>query len=241
LPNESPGSAARPASERPEPRLRAVIIDWGGVLTQPMREIVQVWIEADQIDWDTYAAVLSPWLSEAYGNAATPNAATRNADVNPVHLLERGECTVAEFEEIFAARLIRRDGGVVNPEGLLGRMLAAGDTPVTAMYDLIRALRGKGVRTGLLSNSWGCDGYPREDFAELFDAVVLSGEVGMRKPEPRIFQHAAELVGVAPAECVFVDDVQANVNAAIACGMTGVRHTDPASTKTTLTQLFADR
>ena len=99
--------------------------------------------------------VASDWLGDAIGShgAATPNTATPNADVNPVHLLERGECTVAEFEEIFAARLIRTDGGVVNPEGLLGRMLAAGDTPVTAMYDLIRALRGKGVRTGLLSNS----------------------------------------------------------------------------------------
>ena len=222
--------------------LRAVIMDWGGVLTQPMRDLVRVWIEADGIDWDTYAAVLRPWLSEAYADASAVDVAVAvDADANPVHRLERGECTVAEFEELFAARLIRTDGGVVNPEGLLKRMLAAGETPVAAMYDLLRGLRGKGLRTGLLSNSWGYDGYPRQDFAELFDAVVISGEVGMRKPEPRIFRRAAESLGVAAAECVFVDDVQANVNAAIACGMTGVRHTDPASTITTLTQLFADR
>jgi putative hydrolase of the HAD superfamily len=93
----------------------------------------------------------------------------------------------------------------------------------------------------VLSNSWGNHDYPRQDFTDLFDAVVISGEVGMRKPEPRIFRHAVSLLGVSPAECVFIDDVQANVEAAIACGMTGLRHTDPASTVTALTQLFPDR
>jgi putative hydrolase of the HAD superfamily len=223
------------SSHVPAPELRAVITDWGGVLTQPIGDVVRVWIEADKIDWGTYLAVLTPWLSGACGEAAGAGEA------NPVHRLERGECTVAEFEELLASRLIRTDGGCVNPVGLLKRMMSAGETPVTAMYDLIRALRDKGLRTGLLSNSWGTDGYPRQDFAELFDAVVISCEVGMRKPEPRIFYHAARLLGVRPAECLFIDDVQANVDGAIACGMTAVLHTGPASTVMTLTQMFADR
>jgi epoxide hydrolase-like predicted phosphatase len=222
------------------PRLSAVITDWGGVLTQPMRDLVRVWIEADQIDWDTYVAALKPWLSEAYASDAA-GASGGVGEANPVHLLERGECADAEFERIFAARLIRTDGGAVNPEGLLKRMLAAGETPVAAMYDLIRTLRGKGLRTGLLSNSWGRDSYPRQDFPELFDAVVISGEVGMRKPEPRIFRHTASLLGVPTGECVFIDDIQANVDAAIGCGMTGIRHDDPASTAAALTELLADR
>jgi putative hydrolase of the HAD superfamily len=212
--------------------LSAVITDWGGVLTEPIRDIIQIWIEAEKIDWDAYAAVMRPWLSDAYGD---------DGEANPVHLLERGECTVAEFEATLAAALVRTDGATVVPDGLLKRMLSATDTKVPAMYDLIRALRAKGLRTGLLSNSWGTDGYPRGDFPALFDAVVLSAEVGMRKPEPRIFQHAAGLLGLAPAECVFIDDVQANVDAAIACGMTGVWHTDPVSTARALTQLFANR
>ena len=214
--------------------LRAVITDWGGVLTQPMRDMVRHWIEADQIDWDVYRAVITPWLAAAY---ATDAAAMR---YNPVHALERGECTVAEFEQIFAARLVRTDGKAVIAEGLLTRMLAAG-RPVPAMYDLIRGLRRKGLRTALLSNSWGTSGYAREDFPEFFDAVVISGEVGMRKPEPRIFRHAAKELGVPPEACVFIDDVEANVSAAISCGMTGVHHTDPAATVARLTELFANR
>ena len=217
-----------------EPELRAVILDWGGVLTEPIRDIVRVWIEADKIDWDTYAAVLTPWLSGAYRDDGADG-------VNPVHRLERGECTVTEFETILAGRLVTTDGGRVIADGLLTRMLSAADTKVPAMYDLVRTLRARGLRTALLSNSWGTGGYPRDDFPGLFDTVVISGEVGMRKPEPRIFHHTAELLGLAPAACVFVDDVQANVDAAIACGMTGVRHTDPAATEAALTALLAGR
>jgi putative hydrolase of the HAD superfamily len=71
--------------------------------------------------------------------------------------------------------------------------------------------------------------------------VVISAEVGMRKPEPRIFYHAAELLNTSPDQCVFVDDLETNVKAAVSLGMTGVLHTDPASTAQRLTELFADR
>ena len=125
---------------------------------------------------------------------------------------------------ILAARLKR-----LVAEGLLKRMFAA-SLPVPSMYQVIRTLRGAGFPTALLSNSWGCDEYPRADFPGLFDTVVISGEVGMRKPEPEIFVHAAATLGLEPAECVFIDDVKANIAAAVACGMAGVHHTDPAVT-----------
>ena len=220
--------------------LRAVVIDWGGVLTQPMVDTVRAWIAADGIDWDRYVAVVGPWLTEAYAAEAAGADGDGGPRVNPVHALERGEVTVAEFERMLAELLVTTHGGPVLAEGLLSRMLSAG-TPLPAMYELIRDLRGRGVRTALLSNSWGPAGYPRHDFPELFDAVVISGEVGMRKPEPRIFRHAAALLDLEPAHCVFVDDVEANVTAAIACGMTGVHHTDPALTRQRLTELFASR
>jgi len=212
-----------------------MVIDWGGVLTQPMRDTVRAWIAADKIDWERYVAVVGPWLTDAY-------ASNGNGDgvLNPVHALERGECTVAEFEALLAGLLVRTDGGPVLADGLLTRMLSAG-RPVPAMYQLIRDLRASGVRTALLSNSWGPTGYPREDFPHLFDAVVISGEVGMRKPEPRIFRHAAELLDLEPEHCVFVDDLEANVTAAVGCGMTGVHHTAPALTQQRLTELFANR
>ena len=193
--------------------------DWGGVLTTPILTTVRAWIQADGIDWGTYAAVMGPWVIGAY----------QEATHNPVHALERGECSNAEFEVMLAAKLKTVHGGPVLAEGLLKRMFAA-SLPVPSMYQVIRTLRGAGFPTALLSNSWGCDEYPRADFPGLFDTVVISGEVGMRKPEPEIFVHAAATLGLEPAECVFIDDVKANIAAAVACGMAGVHHTDPAVT-----------
>jgi putative hydrolase of the HAD superfamily len=109
------------------------------------------------------------------------------------------------------------------------------------MYDIIRELRGRGLKTALLSNSWGVSGYPREDFPALFDTVVISGEVGMRKPESRIFRHTVGLLGVEPGECVFVDDIAANIVAAEALGMTGIHHSDPAITVQRLAELLPAR
>ena len=208
--------------------MRGIVTDWGGVLTSPILTTVQAWIEADGIDWDSYRTVMRLWVSQAYGVDAGPN---------PIHALERGECSGAEFEQILAARLLRVDGETVVAEGLLRRMFAA-SVPVPGMYDTIRTLRAAGFSTALLSNSWGCDEYPRADFAGLFDTVVLSGEIGMRKPEKEIFFHAAATLGLAPAECVFIDDMEANVAAAQACGMTGVLHTETATTARALQDLL---
>ena len=209
-------------------QLQGVITDWGGVLTTPILTTVQAWVEADGIDWDSYRTVMRAWVFDAYGPGASHN---------PVHSLERGECSGAEFEQMLAARLLRTDGGVVTAEGLLQRMFAA-SARVPAMYDMIRAVRGAGFRTALLSNSWGCDEYPRADFPGLFDAVVISGECGMRKPEQAIFLHAAKGLGLEPEQCVLIDDIEANVAAAAACGMTGLHHADAAQTAAALRDLL---
>ena len=197
-----------------------MITDWGGVLTGPLLDTVRAWIAADDIDFDSYLAVMRPWVTGAYESTAA---------VNPIHALELGQCTDAEFEQLLAAQIVRRDGTPVPAAGLLDRMFAA-TTLSQPMLELLRQLRAAGVRTALLSNSWGVTGYPTQLFPELFDAVVISAEVGMRKPEERIFRHAAQLLGLPPGECVFVDDLEANVLAAEALGMTGVWHTDPAET-----------
>jgi len=208
---------------------RGVITDWGGVLTTPLLAAVRAWVEAEDIDWDSYRAVMREWVyHQAYGADGVEN---------PVHALERGECPAAEFERILAARLIRTDGGPVAAEGLLRRMFTA-SVPVPAMYRIIRALRSAGFSTALLSNSWGSEGYPRADFPGLFDTVVISGEVGLRKPEKDIFLLAAQALGLTPEECVFIDDISENVAAAVACGMTGVLHSDPAATAAALEDLL---
>jgi putative hydrolase of the HAD superfamily len=209
-------------------KLRGIITDWGGVLTPPILATVRAWIQAEDIDWESYRSVMRSWVFEAY---------RQDGLSNPIHALERGEAPEAEFERLLAAELLHVDGEAVPAEGLLSRMFAA-SAPIPAMYDTIRALRGAGFGTALLSNSWGCDEYPRADFPALFDAVVISAEVGMRKPEEAIFRHAAHALGLHPQECVFIDDIQANIDAAVACGMTGVLHTEPAATASALQDLL---
>jgi putative hydrolase of the HAD superfamily len=216
------------AREQSRPPLRAVITDWGGVMTNPVLESVSAWMDAEQIDRESYLEVMRAWVPSAYGGALGDS---------PIHALERGECSEEEFERALAGRLLRLDGGAVEPAGLLRRMFAA-STVVPAMRDLLGAVRKAGFRTAMLSNSWGRDDYPRELFPVLFDAVVISCEVGMRKPEERIFQHTVGLLGLRPAECAFVDDVEANVAAARAVGLVGVLHTDPEGTGAALAELL---
>jgi epoxide hydrolase-like predicted phosphatase len=208
--------------------LRGVITDWGGVLTSPIADTVSAWLEADLIDRPSYVAVMRPWINQAYEGDPTEN---------PLHQLERGQGDSVEFERQLAARLTRTDGAPVPAEGLLGRMFAGSET-IPAMFDLMRALRAAGIQTCLLSNSWGKEGYPREVFPELFDAWIISGEVGLRKPEEEIFLLAAAQLGLPPEQCVFIDDIQANVDAATALGMAGIRHRDPLATTARLAGLL---
>jgi putative hydrolase of the HAD superfamily len=197
-------------------------------MTNPIAETVRAWIAADEIEYASYHAVMKAWVTGAYDGAG---------EDNPIHGLERGERSDEEFEEMLAAQIVRRDGRPVTAAGLLDRMFAA-TVLSEPMQDLLRRVRAAGLKTAMLSNSWGVGIYPADVLAELFDAVVISAEVGMRKPEERIFRHAAGLLGLDPAECVFIDDIEANVQAAETLGMTGVLHTDPAATEGRLAELL---
>jgi putative hydrolase of the HAD superfamily len=106
------------------------------------------------------------------------------------------------------------------------------------MNALVLRARRQGLRTVLLSNSWGNE-YPRDGWDEMFDAVVISGEVGMRKPEERIYRFAAAQVDRSADRCVFVDDLRPNVDAAVRLGMVGVHHQDYRTTATELEAVFA--
>jgi len=212
--------------------VRAVIFDWGGVITSPIAATVTAWLDADGIDKERYAAVMRPWVQLAYGPAGAES---------PIHALERGEMSDAEFEATLATALTGADGQPVTAPGLLRRMFAA-SVVSDEMLGLIGDLRANGIATGLLSNSWGVsDAYPRHLFAGRFDDVVISGEVGMRKPEERIFRLAAGRLGVTPGECVFVDDVEGNIAAAAALGFGTVHHRDPGLTRQALAGLISVR
>lgn len=198
-------------------------------MTNPIADSVNAWLEAEGIDRASYVAIMRQWVGQAYADG--------QERTNPIHALERGECTNDEFELVLARELVMADGGPVAGPGLLTRMFAGSRMDET-MLRLLRRLHGDGVPTGLLSNSWG-GGYPTELFGGMFDAVVISAEVGMRKPEPRIFLHAAGLLGLDPQECVFIDDIQANITAAEQIGFTGILHTAAGQTAERVAELLA--
>lgn len=203
--------------------MRALIVDYGGVLTVPLRATIEPWLELDRIDPERFRAVMREWFGPAAGH-------------NIGHDLETGRLAPAEFQRMFAEQLRRPDGSLPQPDGLLERMFA-GFTHDPAMTDVLRRARQHGLKTALLSNSWGFD-YPREGWGDLFDEVVISGEVGLRKPEPEIYRLAAERLGVPPAHCVFVDDLAPNIRGAAAVGMIGVLHRDVATTIRELEAIF---
>jgi epoxide hydrolase-like predicted phosphatase len=207
--------------------LRALIVDWGGVLTTPLQDSMLAWCDADGIDYVAFRAVMKDWLGASYGDEAA---------INPVHALERGEMEVPDFERELGQRLHTFDGQPVEVQGLLTRMFA-GFGPLPPMIEAVRHAKAAGLATALLSNSWGND-YPREGWTELFDVVVISGEVGMRKPEPEIFRLTAGRLRLAPEQCVFVDDLMPNVRGATEVGMVGVHHVTPQATLDALEALF---
>lgn len=210
--------------------IKGVLIDWGGVLTTSLSEAIGAWLAADRIDVPHYRDVMTRMVDGAYADGA---AAARE---NLIHALERGEIETAAFERALAARLRTIDGEQPVAEGILTRMFAAFH-PVEPMYDMLRAARGAGLRTCLVSNSWGAE-YPREGWDEVFDGVVISGEVGMRKPEEGIFRHALDLIGLEAHQCVFIDDIEANITAARRLGIHGIHHTEPAATLAELERLL---
>jgi putative hydrolase of the HAD superfamily len=207
--------------------LRGLLVDWYGVLTDGLDTALTAWCEADGLDYRAFRSAMEEWFGDA---------GYREATYNPVHALERGELEVPHFEVRLAERLSRPDGSPVPAEGLLHRMFDRFEHAPDMAGLVVRARRA-GLRTALVSNSWG-DHYLRDGWNDMFDAVVISGEVGMRKPEERIFRLALERIGLTAAECVFVDDHPTNVRAAAELGIVAVHHTDYETTAAELEALF---
>jgi HAD superfamily hydrolase (TIGR01509 family) len=188
--------------------IQGLVVDWGGVVTQPLREGLAVWAEQEDLD---PAGIMQSLTELIIG------------ENNQLHALERGELTRADIEP-WLADVFSSHGPRPEPAGLFDRMFAPLRTN-RELLNLIRTQRESGLRTGLLSNSWG-DSYDRTDWELVFDAVVISGEVGMRKPEERIFTHVLELIDLPAPAVVYVDDEYPNVEAAASYGLRAV-HYDP--------------
>jgi epoxide hydrolase-like predicted phosphatase len=189
--------------------LRAVLFDFGGVFTPSPFPVISD--AAPELGLTPQAAIeLCFGIYDQDGG-------------HPWHRLERGEITLEEARAQLAA-LAREQEIEVDVLALFGRM-GAPDPDRDAMIEGARKIRQRGLRTALVTNNikeFG-DGWRRMvPVDELFEVVIDSSHVGVRKPDPRIFQLALEAIEVDASEAVFVDDHPGNIAAAEKLGMTGV-------------------
>jgi epoxide hydrolase-like predicted phosphatase len=205
-----------------------LIVDFGGVLTTSIGDSFQAFCEHEGIDRE----ILEGIFRSSYGAETEPDAL--------VSMMETGRLDVAEFEQRMAVSLSEGLDHPIRADRLLSRMLANVHFEVR-MVEAVRDIRVSGIPTALLSNSWGVEYYPRDLLGQLFDQVVISGEVGMRKPDPEVFGLAAERLGLRPEGCVFVDDTEGNVEAARSVGMRGIVHENAKDTIAQLAHLFRIR
>jgi putative hydrolase of the HAD superfamily len=198
--------------------VRGLLVDFGGVLTTNVFDSFRAFSEEEGLEPDVIRRLLHE----------EPRA------LEAVRALETGAISEDEFGERFGELLELEEA---RRPGLVERMFGhlAPDEP---MLDALRRARAQGIRTGLISNSMGAGRYDRTLFPELFDGVVISGEVGLHKPQPEIFELGCERVGLPPRDCVFVDDLRQNCEGAEAVGMTAVLHRGAESTLPRLEELL---
>ena len=149
---------------------------------------------------------------------------------------ECGRIDADVFDRGFAERLHAR-GLEVRPDRLSARM-QAGLRRDEDTVRLTEELRTGGVPIALVSNAFGRDCYAGFDLDALADMVVISSEVGVRKPSRKIYAIACERLGVDPHQVVMVDDLQQNLDGAARLGIAGVLHTDAADTRKQLSERF---
>jgi putative hydrolase of the HAD superfamily len=204
----SPTDAPRDA---PTAHYQGLLVDWGGVMTT-----------------DVFVAFADFGADEGIGRDAVVRLFRGEPKARELLIgLETGVLADAEFESAFAGLLGVRAENLI--ERMLGRVGSDG-----RMRAAVATARRAGVRTGLISNSWGTSTYPVEELRELFDGVVISGDVGVRKPSRKIYELGAQAIGLRPEQCVFVDDLAQNLVPARELGMGAIHH---QNTDTTLAEL----
>lgn len=184
---------------------RAVIVDFGGVLVRsedprPRQDLARdLGLSVEALEDLIFASDLS-WRAQ------------------------RGEIPEPAFWRAVGERL-----GLCHPEAVdrLRARFFAGDRRNEALVAALRRWKGR-VALGLISNAWSGlrEVLRRLGLLDLFDVVVISAEVGLLKPDPRIYRLALERLRVPPPMAAFVDDLPENVEAARALGLYGIRFQD---------------
>jgi putative hydrolase of the HAD superfamily len=195
-----------------------LILDFGGVLTTPIADSITAFEESEG---------LTPGLYKLLVHGTAPGRELH-------HALERGEVSQADWNAAIAQLL------GVEPQNLMGRTMAA-LKPSQLVIDAAQFLRARGVRVGILTNTFGLAPYNPYDGYELqtrYDALVLSEREGLRKPDPGIYKVMLDRLSLPAASCVFVDDIDTNLDPARKLGMTTVLARDAEQVVYDLQNLF---
>ena len=193
--------------------ITTVISDFGGVLTTPLGNAFAAWSKESGVPLEDLGAAMAKATEDHDGQ-------------HPLFLLERGELTEREFLDRLQAAM----PGGHDLEGMFDVWFGFLERN-HEMIELMRDLKARGLRMALLTNNvreWEPRWRPMlPELDEIFEVVVDSGFVGMRKPEPGIYELTLERLGGVPAsECLFVDDMELNCDAARELGMTAVQFHD---------------
>jgi putative hydrolase of the HAD superfamily len=187
-----------------------LLLDFGGVVTTDFFAALGAHCERLGLPHDSFRNLLTtdPEGRELY------------------HQVERGELSQPDFEQKIAQLLGVQPANLI--QGLLADL-----RPEPLMADAVARARTAGVPVGVITNSWGTapyDPYAAYQLDQRFDAVVISSQVRLRKPEPAIYRLAAEELAVPLGQIVFVDDIASNLQPARELGMAVIHHVDPART-----------
>ena len=209
---ESDGAALA----EPGAKIEAVVSDFGGVLTTPLMGSFLALQDAHGVSLEDFGAAM--------------RAAAKAGDGEiPLFKLERGEISEAAFVELLGAGFEITLGRRPRLHRF-GEILFSGLKPNAPMVELMRELKAEGYRMAMLTNNvkeWEPRWRTMLPVDEIFELVIDSGFVGMRKPEPEIFELTAQRLGLPAAECLLVDDIVANVDGAVEFGMQAVHYRDP--------------
>lgn len=190
--------------------IKAVISDFGGVLTSPLQASFQAFQEASGVSL------------EALGQAMVELAAARGA--NPLFELETGRLTEVDFLAALGRRLSEQLGRPIEMDDF-GERYFAHLKPNPEMIEYMRQLRRRGYRLAICTNNvreWESRWRAMLPVEEIFEVVVDSAFVGARKPEPRIYELTLERLGVTADAALLIDDIEINCQAARELGMGAV-------------------
>lgn len=211
----------------PARTLRGAVFDFGGVMTESLFR------RRRDADPDVISLLVF-FFNDVRSVYHLPTS------THDLHLLETGQLSEAEFFRRLCQRHEAAGGPHIDPERVRSLLFAERAEASAAMVDTVRQLRAAGYHTALLTNNareWEPMWRSLIPVDELFDVIVDSSAVGLRKPDPRIYELTCSRLGLRPDECIFVDDIECNVDAAAALGMEVVHCTDPTSAS----QLVAQR